>query len=141
MSDYATNEALFTKPEGWVDGSTNVVHFPKSQHLLKFMMMRTPASGKTLDQYVETQTKELAKRTPFFEITSRGERTIAGKRALWMKCGSREPDGEMSHLRAALQVGDEYLLLMFVAKATGEAEVNAAFERAIGSIKFRDANA
>ena len=138
MSEYITNEALMQKPDGWIDGSTNIAQFPGSEHLIRFVIVRGMVVGRTLEQYVDAQTKELAKRMPFFEVTQTEERTAAGQRGIFVKCVSREPAGEMATYRFAFRLGDQFMQLMLMAKATGDKEAAGVFDRALATMKLRD---
>jgi hypothetical protein len=138
MAEYVMNEAMFEVPDGWFDTTTNVVHLPNNDNLVKVFILRSPIAGRTLAQFFESQEKELAKKIPFFTVLSRGERVVEGRQGLTIRASTKERGNDLYHTRVGFAVGPTFVILSTSSLLRGEKEADALLEHAIKTLKFRD---
>lgn len=137
MAEYLTNEASFEPPEGWDDGSVNVLRPEGGRDDLKLVILRVPQKGASLDEFVAYQKKDLLQRTPWFTVLAEEERLVDGQRALALRATYKDAGVPLYQRRVTFAGGDKFVTLIVAGAASIEAECDALLERVAGSVRLR----
>jgi hypothetical protein len=76
MAVYHTDEISFDAPDGWVDGSVNVLMDPRDAGGFSLAVTRQPLAGQELAPFVSKALKTLAATWPRFVVLGQRERKI-----------------------------------------------------------------
>ncbi len=137
MSDYLIDEASFTLPSGWFDRSLNVLGPEPNEDELKVLISRAEQNGRVLDDFVDGQVKDLSQRLPWFELRGRGERTVAGTRALEVRSSFRDGKASLVQYQVTLAIRDKFVTITAVGLERAERTCAQMLEGMIASARLR----
>lgn len=137
MSEYTIDEAVFSLPSGWFDRSLNVLGPEASSDEFRILVSRMEQNGRTLDEHVEGQIKDLSQRLPWFELKGREELLVAGTRALSVRSTSRDGKKEMFQHQVTLAARGKFVTLTATSLTRVESACSSALERLLATVRLR----
>jgi hypothetical protein len=137
MSGYIMNEALFEPPEGWLDGSLNVLRPADDRADLKLLVLRTARGKEPLAAAVAQQKKVLAQRLGWFELLSESETTVGGRLAFEMRATFKDGAVQLYQRRVTFESGDKLVAIVAAGVVAAEVECDSILARALSTLEFR----
>ncbi|AKT38535.1 DcrB-related protein [Chondromyces crocatus] len=137
MSDYIIDEASISLPSGWFDRSLNVLGPEPTQDEFKVLISRNEQNGRSLDSFVDQQVKDLSQRLPWFEIQRRGERTVAGARALEVCSTFRDGKAEMFQHQVILAARGRFITITAASLKRVDEACSKTLEQLLATARFQ----
>lgn len=137
MSEYTFDEGSIVLPTGWFDRTLNVLGPEPNDAEFKVLISRDDQNGRSLDDFVTTQVKDLSQRMPWFVMQSKVERTIAGQRAIEVKSTFRDGKIEMFQHQATIAVRGKFLTLSAVSLLSAQDACSRELERLLTTARLR----
>lgn len=137
MSEYTFDEGSLVLPSGWFDRTLNVLGPEPNDAEFKVLVSREDQNGRSLDDFVTTQSKDLSQRLPWFVLQSKAERMIAGLRAIEVKSTFRDGKAEMFQHQATIATRGKFLTLTAVSLLRAQEACSHELERLLSTARLR----
>ncbi|WP_170319463.1 DcrB-related protein [Polyangium spumosum] len=137
MSEYTIDEAVFLLPSGWCDRSLNVLGPDPSPEEFKVLVSRADQDGRTLDDFVDGQVKDLSQRLPWFALEGRAERVVAGTRALSVRSTFRDGKADLFQHQVTLAARGKFVTITAVSLARVADACSNELERVLATVRLR----
>jgi hypothetical protein len=137
MSEYTFDEGSVVLPSGWFDRTLNVLGPEPNDAEFKVLISRGDQNGRTLDDFVKGQVKDLSQRMPRFAMQSQAERTIAGVRALEVQSTFRDGKLEMFQHQITFAVRGKFLTITAASLLAAREACSRELERLLTTVRLR----
>lgn len=137
MSEYTIDEGNLVLPSGWFDRTLNVLAPEPNIEEFKVLVSRVEQNGRSLDDFVHGQVKDFSQRMPWFQVTARAERVVAGMRALEVRATFRDGKAEMFQHQVTLAVREKFVTITAASLRRVEAACSQEMERLLVTVRLR----
>lgn len=137
MAGYIINEALIEPPEGWLDGSLNVLRPADNRQDLKLLVLRVPRGKEPLAAAVAQQVKVLAQRLAWFDLLSEEETMVAGKPAFRMRASFKDGAVQLYQHRVTFEAHGKLVSVVVAGASEATPECDGILERVLSTLELR----
>ncbi len=137
MNEYTIDEASLVLPSGWFDRTLNVLGPEPNDAEFKVLVSRGEQNGRTLDDFVNGQVKDLSQRMPWFAVQARAERVIAGTRAIEIRSTFRDGKAEMFQHQVTLGARGKFVTITAASLQRAQEACSNELERLLATVRLR----
>ncbi len=135
------DDAVLALPAGYLDKSVNVLEWQveNGERVVLVVQRERLPEGRSFDEYVETETKDYAKRFTAFRRETADEPHFDGDAEVKHQAFRWKKDEDVLYNRQAfVRVGSLALVMTATAKAAYRAEVDEVVRRSLDGLKLRE---
>lgn len=141
MSLYSTNEARFRVPDGWVDGTVNMLEPAADPDGVKLMVTRSLRGTGSLEGFARDDMRTLSQRLRWFKLLSEGWCGVGAERAHELRMSFREDENELYGRRVIVPADTKFVTLFVVGALRARSRCDDLFQSVIESAEIRVAKA